>query len=299
MTSSDDSLLARPIIIVGSARSGTDFLAHVLRQGNPLAFANEPRMVWRFGNDGKSDMLRPEDARPEVIAFIRSRFARFVREQGMQRLIETTPSNSLRVGFVDRVFPDAKIIHIIRNGTDTVLSLRRYYTANARGVDPIGDREQGEQGSIRGSALMGRFREAHPRQLPYYAMEVARRVAPKLFGPASLGQRIPGQPAMQRELDPIKVCFWQWRAAVEEAAHQGRKLGPSRYRECRLEKLTPEVIASLHEFCGLEKLDEALAWLAKEYDPSRPGAPSRGADPAERAEVDAWVAPTMRWLGDA
>jgi len=295
MSASDDALLEKPVIIVGSARSGTDFLAHILRQQGNFAFANEPRLTWRWGNDGKSDMLRPEDARPDVIAMIRSKFAKVVREQGAKRLIETTPSNSLRPAFVHRVFPDARLIHIMRRGADTALSLRRYYLANFAGVNPVGDREV--SGSIFASPLIGRLREASPRQIPYYATEVLRRIAPKLVGPASLGQRLPGQSAMQRELPPLKVAFWQWRAAVEESTHYGRKIGPALFRECRLEELTPDVITSLLEFCELEGRDAALAFLAKEYDPSRPGAPSRSADPEELAEVEAWVEPTMRWLG--
>src|SRR3990172_3334542 len=106
MTDADDSLLRKPIIIIGAPRSGTSLLLSVLGEHRRLAVLSEPRILWRWGNDAKSDLLRAEDARPEVCRHVRSAFADRVREQRRERFVEKTPSNALRPAFVERVFPD-------------------------------------------------------------------------------------------------------------------------------------------------------------------------------------------------
>ncbi len=102
-----------------------------------LHSALESRLVWRYGNEGKSDMLRPEDARPEVVRDIRATLAKRVRDAGKTRLLEKTPRNALRLGFVDRVFSDCKSIHIMRNGIHSVLSIHRYWIKSAHGIKGV------------------------------------------------------------------------------------------------------------------------------------------------------------------
>ena len=72
--------LDRPIVVVGAPRSGTTLMGELLSAHPALAHVEEPRLTWRYGNDAKSDMLGPEDARPEVCQFIRQRFAATVQQ---------------------------------------------------------------------------------------------------------------------------------------------------------------------------------------------------------------------------
>ena len=201
MNHSDDELLKKPVIIVGPPRSGTTVLALILMQHPELTYLDEPRLVWRYGNDRKSDMLSPEDATPAVCAHIRSEFAKAVRESGRPRLLEKTPANSLRLGFVDRVLPDCKIIHIMRNGVESVLSIRRFWTQHAAGV--------------KRSKLLQRLREVGLRRAPFYAKEMLRRSLgrriPGMVNKPVWGPRIPGIDALLRDLDLLAVCALQWR----------------------------------------------------------------------------------------
>ena len=96
MSAPDSELLDRPIVIVGPPRSGTSILMNLLAEHPGLARVNEPRITWRYGNERGSDALRPEQARPDVRAHIRERFAAMIREQGAARMVEKTPSNALR-----------------------------------------------------------------------------------------------------------------------------------------------------------------------------------------------------------
>ena len=96
----NDELLKEVVIILGAPRSGTTILSNLLGQHRDVELAIEPRMTWRYGNDRRSDMLDPKHATPEIIAHIRNTFADLMRKNNKTRLIEKTPSNSIRPEFV-------------------------------------------------------------------------------------------------------------------------------------------------------------------------------------------------------
>lgn len=75
-----------PIIILGAPRSGTSVLARILSQHADLAYSNEPRLIWRYGNDRCSDMLNAGHARQKVIQYIRRKFSHRVDAAGKLRL---------------------------------------------------------------------------------------------------------------------------------------------------------------------------------------------------------------------
>jgi len=293
MVRSDDELLAKPIIVVGAGRSGMNFLGDTIAQHGSLAVATEPRLIWKHGNDSKSDALRAEDARPEVIAHIRSRFATLVRQQGKDRLIDVTPGNSLRLGFVDRVFPDCQFVHFIRDGVDNVVSMRRFYAVFARTIRP-------ENKPIQDSFMARRTREFRLRQFPGLAMEVVRHLAPDfllpVIGPPVLGVRLPAMVAMRREMDLLDVCFMQWRASVETACMYGRRLPENRYMECRIEGFSLEDVDRIFEFCKLGTSPEVFDFFRKRFESKRIGVALNDADPDELEYLKDRVQPTIDWI---
>ncbi len=282
-----DPWLRKPIIIIGTPRSGTTFLGQVLKVHPSLAFLEEPRITWRYGNDGRSDRLLPEDARPEVCQYIRDRFAEAVRHAGRKRLLEKTPSNSLRMGFVERVLPGCKFIHIIRHGCDSALSIQEFWRQHAAGIKP-------------GKAAQ-RLREIRWRQLPYYAKEVVRRGAgrrfPRLVRPPVWGPRIPGLDGLVRELDLLEVCALQWRTCVESACQYGRALPPERYMECRLEDMSEDLLRRVLEFAELEAVDQIWNAFHERFDPNLTKPRRDDADPADVEAILRWIEPTLVWLG--
>ena len=194
-----DPQLDRPIIVIGSPRSGTTLLGNLLGTHPQLAQLEEPRLTWKFGNDAKSDMLRAVDARPEVRQHIRQTFARAVRDADRQRLIEKTPSNSLRMEFVEQVLPGCIFIHTIRDGVESVLSIRKFWEQHARGVPK--------------DKLVQRLREINLQRAPYYAKEFLRKAMPKqlagIVGKPVWGPRIPGIDGLLDQLDLLEVCCLQ------------------------------------------------------------------------------------------
>ncbi len=290
---SDDELLKKPIIVIGTGRSGMNFLGDTIARHGTLAVATEPRLIWKHGNDYKSDALKAEDARPEVIASIRSRFAEIIRQQGKDRLIDVTPGNALRLEFVNQVFPDCQFVHFIRDGVDNVLSMRRFYAVSARTIRP-------EKDTLSDSFVGRRTRELRLRQIPGLAMEVIRHLAPdfllRIIGPPVLGVRLPAMVAMRREMELLDVCFLQWRMSVESACLFGRRLPKGRYTECRIEDFSLEDVKIIFEFCQLETSPTVFEFFQKRFESKRIGPAMQDSDPQELLELRDQVEPTMQWV---
>lgn len=282
----ESEFLNRPIVVIGAPRSGTTLLGQLLGSHPALAHLEEPRLTWRYGNDAKGDWLTPADARPEVCDFIRKKFAAAVQSGGKQRLIEKTPSNSLRMGFVEKVLPGCQFIHIIRDGVESSLAIRRFWGEHARGVNR--------------AKLFQRLKEIKLRQAPYYLREFIRRVMPTplagMVNQPVWGPRIPGIDALLKELELIEVCALQWRTCVESARHYGLTLPADRYMECRLEEMSAEQLKSIIDYCGLADSPQVWEAFEQNFDAGQTRHRRAAAEPGEIDQILRWIEPTMRWL---
>lgn len=115
--------LERPIVLLGTHRSGTTWMGDLLKRLPGVAYYEEPRHVWMWGREfHPDDELGPEHATPRAVSAIRTMFASYVQECGATRLAEKTPSNCLRVPFIHAVYPHAKLIFIVRDGRSVIRS---------------------------------------------------------------------------------------------------------------------------------------------------------------------------------
>lgn len=255
-----------------------------------LAMLVEPRLTWKYGNDEKCDLLKPADARPEVVAYIRSKFAAFVQAEGKHRLAEKTPSNALRVGFLHEVFPDAKFINIIRHGKDSALSIRSFWGQSAVGFSGIDPKR-----------LRQRLKEIELRQVPYYVREFSNRslgaVLKRKNAGAFWGPRLPGMAELVKELDPLEVSCLQWRTCVELACSYGRSLPSEQYLELRLESLDEDAILRMLEFCNLEKEAAIEQYYREKFVQAMAGSRRKETSDEENALLERWLRPTLDWLG--
>jgi hypothetical protein len=125
-------LQARPIVILGAARSGTKIVRDLIAEsGICRAVPYDVNFVWRFGNErARSDIIDPEDCHPGISKFIRNKLVQMSgadRDHGCRYIVEKTVSNTLRVPFVREVLPEALFIHLIRDGRDVVESSWRMW----------------------------------------------------------------------------------------------------------------------------------------------------------------------------
>jgi glycosyltransferase involved in cell wall biosynthesis len=152
---SERIVMKPPVFIVGCPRSGTSYLYHLLLSAGGFAefrtqmnvfdvlepifgdlgvFQNKTKMMneWLRSKAFKVSGLQAEEIKARVLAECRSAsdFLRIVmeevaRKQGVDRWIDSTPTNIPHLLRIKKDFPDAKIIHIIRDGRDVALSLDR------------------------------------------------------------------------------------------------------------------------------------------------------------------------------
>jgi hypothetical protein len=134
----ESNLFDRPVFIVNPPRSGSTFLFETLQQApNLYTVGGESHGVIEGvpalsmpGRNWESNRLEASDATPEIADMLRSRFAGGLRDRdGLSptrfpvRMLEKTPKNSLRVPFMEAVFPDARFIYLYRDAREVLASM--------------------------------------------------------------------------------------------------------------------------------------------------------------------------------
>ncbi|MEV6636753.1 sulfotransferase [Actinoplanes sp. NPDC051470] len=125
-----------PIFLVGCQRSGTTMLRLVLDSHSRISCGPETRFLpdlrrivdekrdWprlaRFGFD-RADWLR------RIAGFFGGVHADYAAKRGKVRWADKTPLYALSIDFVTEVFPDAQIVHVIRDARDVVVSHRKRF----------------------------------------------------------------------------------------------------------------------------------------------------------------------------
>ncbi|MCU0727543.1 MAG: sulfotransferase [Planctomycetes bacterium] len=166
----------RPIFIVGPHRSGTTLLLKILAD-HPAAgwldrmnhrFPASPRFAallarllggdgpkecqhfWDYRWKGADDFMGPDQAGPGVARWYRRRVARVLAQRHASRFVAKYPRLSLRLPWLDAVFPGCIFLHMVRDWRAVVNStVERKLKRNRReggwfGVRIPGYREMGD-----------------------------------------------------------------------------------------------------------------------------------------------------------
>jgi len=142
-----------PVFIVGCPRSGTSYLYHLLLSAGGFAefrtqmnvfdvlepiygdlsvSKNKAKMMnkWLQSKAFEVSGLDAEEIRAKVLSeccgagdFLRIVMGEVACKQGVDRWIDSTPTNIPHLLRIKKDFPDARVIHIIRDGRDVALSL--------------------------------------------------------------------------------------------------------------------------------------------------------------------------------
>ena len=290
------------LFIVGAGRSGTNLLSRLLEEaGGGFTDLSENRYIWNHGQRvRRTDRRLPEAATQATIDYIRSHFAAMAQRYP-GTLIDKTPGNALRLNFVTRVFPEARIVNIVRDGRANVLSRSALW--DEEGLWSDGERPgmltryMRRYGKMRelGNLPAGRFPVFLANNLPPLLDRVLR-------GRTTLsGERVSGLREIERIHGARVARAVQWREVATIAAIEGRLLGPNRYHEIGFEAMLRaphQTATALFDFLGHDGGEAAATWLENRLDPSRlDNWQGRNADAI--AEITPYLLPALTYFGYA
>lgn len=99
----------RPLYIIGCPRSGTTAFMRLMAQTNPEVLAlKEIEKIWHNGTD------------------IRAYYAQKLVNSGKENILDKNVRNTMRIPLIREIFPDAKFIHLIRDGRAASHSWRKW-----------------------------------------------------------------------------------------------------------------------------------------------------------------------------
>lgn len=255
------------MIIIGAGRSGTNMLRNVLSQLDGVVTwpCDEINYIWRHGNrDFPTDELQPSHATPAVASYIRSQFSSLIRSANLDRypseeriILEKTCANSLRVPFVDSALPEARYIHIVRDGRDVVSSAIQRWKA------PLDI-----------PYLIAKARFVPASDLPYYASRYFINRLVKLTSEESAlsvwGPRFEGMSELAKNRSLPEVCAKQWIRCVELATSALKEMPDSKVFYLRYEDFVAEPVTTLESISRFLSINHSPQQLQEACSMVRP-----------------------------
>lgn len=246
------------LIIVGAGRSGTNALRDALCELDDFGTwpCDEINYIWRFGNrDYPTDELTAAHASDKAKNYIRHQFEKQHRKLGTRFLVEKTCASSLRVEFVDEIFPEARFVNIVRDGRDVAASAAERWTA------PL---------DVPYLARKARF--VPRRDLPVYAMRYVRTRLDRLRSDDDRlswwGPKFDGMEQLGPDTPLVEVAARQWAASVLTAHRQLAEIPDERVMNVSYKDFVAEpadTVGQIASWMGAvetnERLDRATAGI--------------------------------------
>jgi len=129
--------ISSPIFIIGCGRSGTTILGNTLSKHRAITYLNEPRHLWvstfpetdiwtsnAHSRGGKLLLTEADfDLRKGKKLSRLFRLETIVKKRPV--FIEKLPINNFRLSFILKIFPNARFVHIYRNGLEVARSISK------------------------------------------------------------------------------------------------------------------------------------------------------------------------------
>lgn len=277
----------KPIFVVGVGHSGNGFLATALCQSPEILRWEENNKTWMQDNIFKPDDRRTaEELTSKAKKNIEKSFVDYLTTSDKTRVCDKTPNNCLRMPFILKVFPDAKIIHIIRDGRAVFCSTQREYTQRPY------DLKKDVQVKVKGVPFW-----------KYYVFipRIPGVIKRKLRMPINYwGGRPPGWREWTKKYSQNMVIAKQWVETLKIALNDARNLPSENYLEVRYEDLlsSPDrTITKIAEFVELDNIEPVLEFCVQNAVPARINKWRESVSPQVLKEIEATIKPTMTQLG--
>ena len=118
--------LARPVFVIGCPRSGTSILVRLLGTHPDMANWSEAGEVWdpdHYRDADASHCWTADMVTEDAASRLHATFECYRRITRKRRFVNKHPRNTVRVGYLNKIFPDCFFIHIIRDGRAVVNSI--------------------------------------------------------------------------------------------------------------------------------------------------------------------------------
>ena len=231
-----------PVIIIGAGRSGTNMLRDLLVQLPGLTTwpCDEINYIWRYGNRAfPTDEFTPDMATPQAAAYIRRQFAKLSSDDVV---VEKTCANSLRCNFVREVFPEARFIHIVRDGRDVAASASLRWNAE-----------------LDVPYILKKARYVPLQDVPYYGLKYVNSRIYRLFSGktrlSTWGPRFQGINEIFQKYELPVGCAVQWKECVKSSQAQLDGLPSNQLLTIRYENFTKNPIEEFRSVCDFVGAD--------------------------------------------
>lgn len=243
----------QPVFLLGAGRSGTKFLRDILGESSSvLVIPYDVGYVWRYGNEEiQHDEFQPEILTQLIKTYIRNTLPNLIEKKSTKTsasiLIEKSVPNSLRPAFLQAVYPDAKFIHLIRDGRAVSESAVRLW------------KKPPEK-----NYLFKKLRYFPWRSYRYaiqYVFSITRGVFSPNRAQQTWGPRYEGIDEDVANISLEVVCARQWKRCVETSLSQLSNINLDNQLEIRYEDLMSDSSA-ISRVCDFLEIKDKEAVVA-------------------------------------
>lgn len=249
----------QPIFILGAPRSGTTWLGKTFEHHPDIDCWYENNAVWTWGNSRQADdILTEKNLNPKIKKYIQKRFIEYSEKSGKKYIIDKTPRNCLRIPFIHAVFPEAKIIMLLRDGRSVISS------TNKKLKQPKRVPWRDIKNRLRSLSIWELY-TYFPRLIPRLKLMMGIKVD-------YWGARPPGWNEWIGNYSPQALLAKQWAATMNIAIREGRKLPPENYIEVKYEDLVnnPQTeFTKLTSFLEIKNPQQIIDYAENSSDPQR------------------------------
>ena len=235
------------IFLIGAARSGTRFLRNCFSVSDEIEIVPyDIGYVWRYGNEKIShDELKPSDLDNKIKFWIRKTLPKMtIKKKHSKFIFEKTVSNSLRVSFVEKIFPNSKFIHIVRNGRDVIHSSTKQWSLPPNK-----------------NYLIQKIRYFPFSNYRYALWFIWNLIYSKFMKlPTIWGPRYNGIDQDVKNLSIEELCSKQWSRSVNVAEEQLNRIDNKRVYRISYEKLILDIneLKNVCKFIGIKNTSSIL-----------------------------------------